>query len=146
MKNMSEISYNNLQLLCHEITSVLEKTVYQELQKSKVAIPSCSTYLARVTSKLRLTAWNTKYSQNVTCICKNIRSVKRMLCIYATRGQHSFFRAAPCLQWSLCSLYLLTCQVVIAIGNLQGSVVVSLFICLAGAIEFSLFVDCNLQR
>ena len=145
VKNMSEI-YNNLQLLCHEKASILEKTVYQELQKSKFAIPSCSRYLARVIYKLRLNSWNTKYSQNVTCVCEDILSVKHILCIYATRGQHSFFRAAPCLQWSLCSLFLLACQVVVTIGSLQGSVVVSLFICLAGAIELSLFVDCNLQR
>ena len=33
MKNMSEISYNNLQLSYHEIASVFGKTVYEELQK-----------------------------------------------------------------------------------------------------------------
>ena len=78
-KNMSEISYNNLQLSYHEIASVLEKTVYQELQKSKSAISSCSRYLARVIYKLHLNSWNTKYSQNVTCVCKNILSVKHIL-------------------------------------------------------------------
>ena len=31
MKNMSEISYNNLLLLLRDITSILEKTVYKEL-------------------------------------------------------------------------------------------------------------------
>ena len=29
--------------------------------------------------KLRLNSWNTKYSQNVTCVCKNILSVKHIL-------------------------------------------------------------------
>ena len=29
--------------------------------------------------KFRLNSWNTKYSQNVTCICKNILSVKHIL-------------------------------------------------------------------
>ena len=29
-------------------------------------------YLAREIYKLRLNSWNTKYSQNVTCVCKNI--------------------------------------------------------------------------
>ena len=29
--------------------------------------------------KLRINSWNTKYSQNVTCICKNILSVKHIL-------------------------------------------------------------------
>ena len=72
-------SYNNLLLSSHEITSILEKTVYKQIQKSKFAIPSCSRYLARVIYKLRLNSWNTKYSQNVTCVCKNILSVKHIL-------------------------------------------------------------------
>ena len=74
MKNMSEIS-NNLLLSSHEINSLLKKTVYKQIEKSKFAIPSCSRYLARVIYKLRLNSWNTKYSQNVTCVCKNILSV-----------------------------------------------------------------------
>ena len=69
-KNMSEISYNNLELSYREIASVLEKTVKNF--KNKSAIPSCSRYLARVLYKLRLNSWNTQYSQNVTCICENI--------------------------------------------------------------------------
>ena len=48
MKNMSGISYSNVQLSYHETASILEKTVYQELQKSKSATPSCPRYLARV--------------------------------------------------------------------------------------------------
>ena len=72
MKKMSEISYSNLLLSSHEINSLLKKTVYKQIQKSKSAIPSCSRYLARVIYKLRLNSWNTKYSQNVTCVCKNI--------------------------------------------------------------------------
>ena len=63
-----------------------EKTVYKQTEKkkkkkkeSKFAIPSCSRYLARVIYKLRLNSWNTKYSQNVTCVCKNILSVKHIL-------------------------------------------------------------------
>ena len=73
MKNMSEVSSNNLLLSSHEINSLLKKTVYKQIEKSKFAIPSCSRYLARVIYKLRLNSWNTKYSQNVTCVCKNIR-------------------------------------------------------------------------
>ena len=48
-------------------------------KKSKYAIPSCSRYLARVIYKLRLNSWNTKYSQYVTCVCKNISCVKHIL-------------------------------------------------------------------
>ena len=36
-------------------------------------------YLARVIYKLHLNTWNIKYSQNVTCVCKNILSIKRIL-------------------------------------------------------------------
>ena len=54
--------------------------MYQELQKSKSAISSCSRYLARVIYKLHLNSWNTqKYSQNVTCVSKNILSVRHIL-------------------------------------------------------------------
>ena len=50
-----------------------------KLKRSKLAIPSRSRYLARVIYKLRLNTWNTKYSQNVTCVCKNILSIKHIL-------------------------------------------------------------------
>ena len=79
MKKMSEISYSNLLLSSHEITSILEKNVDKQIEKSKYAIPSCSRYLARAIYKLRLKTWNTKYEQNVTCVCKNILSVKHIL-------------------------------------------------------------------
>ena len=76
---MSEISSNNLLLSSHEINSLLKKTVYKQIEKSKFAIPSCSRYLARVIYKLRSNSWNTKYSQNVTCVCKNILSAIHIL-------------------------------------------------------------------
>ena len=48
-----------------------------KLRKSKFAIPSCSRHLF---SKSNLqVAWNTKYSQNVTCVCKNMLSLKHIL-------------------------------------------------------------------
>ena len=78
-KNVSEISYNNLQISYHAIAPTLEKTVYQELQRSQSAIPSCLRYLARVIYKLRLHSRNTKYSRNVTCVWRNILSVKNIL-------------------------------------------------------------------
>ena len=80
MKNMSEISSNNLLLSSHEINSLLKKTVYKQFEGKKIsAIPSCSRYLARVIYKLRLKSWNTNYSQNVTCVCKNILSIQHIL-------------------------------------------------------------------
>ena len=90
MKNMSETSYSNLLLSSHEIISMLEKNVYKQIEKSKFAIPSCSRHLARVIYKLRLNTWNTKYSQNVTCVCKNIISVKHNY--YNVLLPQSYFR------------------------------------------------------
>ena len=52
--------------------------MYKQIEKIKSAIPS-SKHLARVIYKLHLNSWNTKYSQNVTCVCKNILSVKHIL-------------------------------------------------------------------
>ena len=75
MKNMSEVSSSNLLLSSHKINSLHKKTVYKQIEKWKSVIPSCSRYLARVICKLRLNSWKTKYSQNVTCVCKNILSV-----------------------------------------------------------------------
>ena len=49
------------------------------IENSKFAIPFCSRYLPKVIYKLRLNTWNTKYSQNVTRVCKNILSVKHIL-------------------------------------------------------------------
>ena len=47
MKNMSEISYNSLLLSSHEITSILEKTVYKELENSQI----CDTFSFKALSK-----------------------------------------------------------------------------------------------
>ena len=44
------------------------RRLYEELPKSKFPL-SC---LARVIYKCHLNSWNTKYSHNVTCICKNV--------------------------------------------------------------------------
>ena len=59
----------------------LRRLCIKNFKKSKSAIPSCSIYLARVIYKLRLNSGNTKYSQNVTCVCKNILSVKHILLV-----------------------------------------------------------------
>ena len=62
-------------------------------KRSKFVIPSCSRYLARVIYKLHLNTWNTKYSQNVTCVCKKypILSVKHIL-LECPIYYHSYFR------------------------------------------------------
>ena len=75
MKNMSEISYSSLLLSSHEITSILEKTVYKILKKVNLR----HLLVQRVIYKFHLNSWNTKYSQNVTCACKNVLSVNHIL-------------------------------------------------------------------
>ena len=81
MKNMSETSYSNLLLSSHVIISVLEKTVYKQIEKKKKYI--CNTLLFEFFSKINLQVTSKymkhKYSQNVTCVCKNILSVKHIL-------------------------------------------------------------------
>ena len=39
---------------------------------------TCDTFLFKVFSELRLNSRNSTYSQNVTCVCKNIQSVKHI--------------------------------------------------------------------
>ena len=57
----------------------LRRLRIKQIEKSKFVIPSCSRYLARAICKLRLNSWNTKDSQSVTCVCKNILSVEYIL-------------------------------------------------------------------
>ena len=61
----------------------LRRMCKNKLKKKGITLglPSCSRYLARVIYKLRLNTWNTKYSQNVTRVCKKkkILSVKHIL-------------------------------------------------------------------
>ena len=72
-------TYKYLLFLSHEPASILETDVYKELEKSKSAVPSFSRYLAGVICKFRLNSWNTKYSENLTCVCKNVLSVSHVL-------------------------------------------------------------------
>ena len=44
----------------------------KETEKCKIAIPS-------LIDKLSLNSWNIKYSQNMTCICRNVLSVNHIL-------------------------------------------------------------------
>ena len=51
----------------------------RDLEQESICDTFFYRYLARVIYKLRLNSWNTKYSQNATCICKNMLSVKHIL-------------------------------------------------------------------
>ena len=79
MEKEAERSDNNILLSSHEISSVLEQTVYQQLQKNKPVILSCPRYLTRVMYKLSHNTRSTTYSQNVTCICMKAQSVNHIL-------------------------------------------------------------------
>ena len=54
------------------ITSIVEKTVYEQTEKCKYVILSCARYLARVKYKLCLNSRNTKYSQDVKTSYLNV--------------------------------------------------------------------------
>ena len=75
MEKEAERSDSNILLSSHEISSVLEQTVYHQLQKNKPVILSCPRYLSRVMYKLSHNTRSTTYSQNVTCICRKAQSV-----------------------------------------------------------------------
>ena len=79
MEKEAERSDNNILLSSHEISSVLEQTVYQQLQKNKPVILSCPRYLSRVMYKLSHNTRSTTYSQKVTCICMKAQSVNHIL-------------------------------------------------------------------
>ena len=48
MKNMSAILCNNLLLSYHEMYSILEKAMYNGVDKNKTAIFSCPGYFAKI--------------------------------------------------------------------------------------------------
>ena len=69
-------AYNNVRDILYNtdvFTNIVRSIVGKERKKKE------ESYLARVIYKLRLNSWNAKYSQNVTCVCKNILSVKHIL-------------------------------------------------------------------
>ena len=55
----------------------LKRICIKSFKKNKPTILCC--YLARVICKLHQNSWDAKYSQNVTCICKNTLSVNHIL-------------------------------------------------------------------
>ena len=122
MKSVSVILSNNLILSSYETACIFEikctiqLSIYQcikNLEKSKSAIPSCLIYLARAIYKFRLNSWNTKYSQTVACICKNVLAVNHIL-LYCPITTKSFqkngydFNACNSVRNILCNTDVMT--------------------------------------
>ena len=64
----------------HELIQRLEKNLRKKYLSEKLfVLPSCPRHLARLVHKLRLNTWNTKYSRDITCICKENISIRHLL-------------------------------------------------------------------
>ena len=68
----------NLGFSKSEMASLLKQSLKPEY-KTKSHFPECSRHTQIIINKLKLNTWNTKYSKEVTCVCKEKISVKHML-------------------------------------------------------------------
>ena len=64
---------------CPAFGRLSQKAIIYMMQPPTFLFCFLNTFLFKIfsksTTKLRLNSWNTKYLQNVTCVCKNILSV-----------------------------------------------------------------------
>jgi ribonuclease HI len=60
---------SNTKLAKYEIISILENAVRNKFFDKKSKLYSCNRHLSKLIYKLKLNAWNTKFSQNVVCVC-----------------------------------------------------------------------------
>ena len=65
----SELTSCNLKLSASEINSILTNFVCSNFQKTPFKSLSSSRSNDAIIYKIRLNAWNTKYSKNITCTC-----------------------------------------------------------------------------
>ena len=68
----------NLGFSKSEMSSLLKQSLKTEY-KAKSHFPECSRHTQIIINKLRLNTWNTKYSKDVTCVCKEKISMKHIL-------------------------------------------------------------------
>jgi ribonuclease HI len=69
---------SNTKLAKYEIISILEYAVRNKFFDKKSKLYSCNRHLSKLIYKLKLNAWNTKFSQNVVCVCSQQISVKHI--------------------------------------------------------------------
>ena len=68
----------NTKLAKYEIISILENYVRTKFLDKKATFYSCNRHLSKLIYKLKLNAWNTKFSQNVVCVCTQHISVNHL--------------------------------------------------------------------
>jgi ribonuclease HI len=77
--NSSEANFiSNAKLAKYEIISILENYVRTNFFDKKSKYYSCNRHLSKLIYKLKLNAWNTKFSQNVVCVCSQDISVNHL--------------------------------------------------------------------
>jgi len=75
----TEVFDSNLALSSYEIHSKLMKCIHSKIIEKHYQQFPCPRKLEILIHKLRLNAWNTKYSKNVTCCCSIPLSVHHLL-------------------------------------------------------------------
>ena len=75
----SEAVLSNLKLSSYEINAILKKSVQSKCFGTHFECFSCSRNIEIIILKLRLNAWNTKFSKDIRCSCSNIISVHHVL-------------------------------------------------------------------
>jgi len=70
---------NNIDLSCHELFSLLEKSFVKEKDKKYVNIIQYPRYLSIVIVRLRCDALKTKFVKNISCICSEQLSVQHII-------------------------------------------------------------------
>jgi len=91
--DVNSIPVMSLKIAKNEINSQLEKIINKAFFSDDYKILSCPRNISRLIYKLRLNAWNTRFSQNVACACSEKLSVQHIvfncpivLKVYEERG------------------------------------------------------------
>ena len=77
--NNNETVHSNLSLSSCEIISIIANSVHSNFFKTHFESLPCTRKIEILIYKLRLNAWNTKFSKDVTCICAKRISVHHLL-------------------------------------------------------------------
>jgi hypothetical protein len=59
-------------------TADIPETKTKNVVKKSLKLYSCNRHISKLIYKLKLNAWNTKFSQNVVCVCFQQISVKQL--------------------------------------------------------------------
>jgi len=73
------VSTDNIDLSCHELFSLLEKSFCKGKDKNHINIIQCPRYISSVIFRLRCDAMKTKFVKNISCICSEQLSVQHII-------------------------------------------------------------------